>query len=168
MPQLIEETHKKGIRWNLIIDPNVEAYDYPGGKNYPPFTDGYNNEVYIKWDKSVPKEKRYNPSNAPLDKDVFYGRVWTYGPEAYPDFFKNKTFDWYKRSLSRLHNDLGMKFDALWLVYILIINITGMAIGPTYLGTYATMEGLIGQTKFFAALSAAMGGPALPDRRVLV
>ena len=111
--QLIEETHKKGIRWNFIIDPNVQAYDYPGGKDYPPFTDGYNNDVYVKYDKSVPKDKQWNPANAPTDKGVIYGWVWPDGPVAYPDFFKSKAADWFNRSLSRLHNDLNMKFDAL-------------------------------------------------------
>ena len=118
LPQLIEETHKKGLRWNFIIDPHVAAYDYPGGKDYPPFTDGYNNDVFVKWDKSVPKDKQYNPTNAPLDRDVFYGRGIPddNGPIAFPDFFKTKTRNWFNRSLSRLRNDLGIKFDALWIV----------------------------------------------------
>lgn len=116
LPKLLEDTHKMGIRWNLIIDPYVEAYDYPSGKQYPPFTDGYKDQVYIKWDKSVPKEQRYHSANAPSDKDVIYTKGWPAGPIAVPDFFKTKTHAWFNRSLSLLHNDLGMKFDGLWIV----------------------------------------------------
>src|SRR5882724_6030972 len=94
LPQLIADTKKQHkFHWTLILDPAIEAVT----KDNPVFMDGYNKEVYIKWDKSIPKEKRYNPPNVPSDKDVVYGKVWPKGPVAFPDFFKNVTHSWWEK-----------------------------------------------------------------------
>ena len=119
LPALINNTKsKQNLHWTLILDPAIEAHDYESGTKYGVFKDGYEKEVFITWDKKTPKEQRYNPTNAPSDKDVFYGKVWPKGPAAFPDFFKKKTQDWWKKWVAYLYNDLGVKFDALWIVSI--------------------------------------------------
>ena len=114
LPALVRDSKAKhNMRWTLILDPAIEAIN---NQSNPPFPDGYQKNVFIKWDKSIPKEKRWNPPNAPSDRDVFYGHVWPRGPAAFPDFFKNVTQGWWQKWIGYLHNDLGVKFDALWIV----------------------------------------------------
>ena len=95
-----------------ILDPAIEA----NNSNYAAFADGYKSEVYVKWPESVNASMRFNPIDVPNDKDVIYGHVWPKGYGAFPDFFKNATADWWKRWISHMYNDLGLKFDALWIV----------------------------------------------------
>ena len=117
LPQLINETKTNDdLHWAVILDPAIEAIKT---QDYPVFMDGYNSDVFIKWDKSVPKEQRYNPPNVPSDRDVVYGKVWPKGPAAFPDFFKNVTQEWWQKWISYLHNKLDIKFDALWIVCII-------------------------------------------------
>ena len=113
LPELIRETKAKhNLHWTLILDPAIEAVT----KDNPVFKDGYDKDVYVKWNQSVPKTERWNPPNAPTDKDVIYGHVWPKGPAAFPDFFKNVTQNWWQKWIGYLYNDLGVKFDALWIV----------------------------------------------------
>ena len=115
LPKMIHDTKAKhNLRWTFIVDPGIEGSTNP--ELNPPFTDGYKKEVFIKWDKNVPKEERYNPSGVPLDKDVIYGKVWPDGPVAFGDFFKNKTHEWWQKWFEYWYNDLDVKFDALWIV----------------------------------------------------
>ncbi|XP_054158490.1 sucrase-isomaltase, intestinal-like [Oppia nitens] len=110
LPQLIHETKlNDNLHWTLILDPAIEAVE----KDNPVFMDGYNRDVYVKWDKSIAKQDRYNPPNVPSDRDVLYGKVWPRGPAAFPDFFKNVTHEWWIRWVGQLHKDL--QFDALWI-----------------------------------------------------
>ena len=115
LPELIRDTKAQhNIRWAFIVDPGIDAFNDP--KENPPFTDGYNKDVFITWDKKVPKEQRQkNPSGVPLDKGLVYGNVWS-GPVAFPDFFKNVTHEWWQKWIKYFHNDLNVKFDALWIV----------------------------------------------------
>ena len=115
LPELIKENKEKhGLRWMFIVDPGIEGSNNP--ELNPPFTDGYKKDVFVKWGKDVPKEQRYNPPNVPLDKDIIYGKVWPDGPVAYPDFFKNRTHEWWQKWIGYFYNDLNIKFDALWIV----------------------------------------------------
>ncbi len=113
LPELISDTkrdHK--LHWTLILDPGIEA----NNTNDLIFSDGYKNDVFIKWSKSVPMAERHNPTSVPTDNDVMYGKVWPYGPVAFPDFFKNATHVWWKKWINYMHKDLNLKFDALWIV----------------------------------------------------
>ena len=115
LPELIKQTKRDNhFRWTFIVDPVIEGFKDPAIN--PPFNDGYEKDVYIKWDKSVPKNQRYNPSSEPLDKDVFYGKLWPSAPVAFPDFFKNRTHEWWQKWILYFYNDLNIKFDALWIV----------------------------------------------------
>ena len=120
LPELIRDTKDKlNFHWTLILDPGIEAVT---DNSNPPFKDGYEQDVFIKWDKRVPKKDRWNPPNAPSAKDVIYGHVWPKGPAAFPDFFKNKTTNWWQKWIGYLHNDLNVKFDALWIVNIVLLS----------------------------------------------
>ncbi|CAG2183189.1 unnamed protein product, partial [Oppiella nova] len=55
---------------------------------------------------------RFNPPDVPTDKDTYYGKVWPYGPAAFPDFFKNETVLWWQGQVKNLHDTLP--FDSLW------------------------------------------------------
>ena len=110
LPELIRETKKDhSIRWTLILDPAIEAVT----TNYPPFTEGYTDDVFIKWPADIVKNIKF-PPNVPTDKNVLYGKVWPDGPVAFPDFFKNSTRKWWKKMIANLQKDL--QFDALWIV----------------------------------------------------
>jgi alpha-glucosidase (family GH31 glycosyl hydrolase) len=113
LPELISDTKRDyKLHWTLPLDPAIEANE----KNNPAFPDGYKQDVFIKWPKNVSIAERHNPANVPTDKDVMYGRSWPSGPVAFPDFFKNGTYVWWKKWVNYLHKDLNVKFDALWLV----------------------------------------------------
>ena len=108
LPQLIEETRKQDLKWTLILDPGIEA-----DIKYESFTDGLKNDVFIHWPKNVSLVDRTQPDNIP-DNDIYYGKVWPKGPAAFPDFFKKRTVDWWRRQVERLYKE--MPFDALWIV----------------------------------------------------
>jgi len=113
MPELVANTKRDlNLRWTLILDPAIQAND----TTYDTFTKGYQQDVFIKWPKNIPIAERNNPSNAPNDKDVMYGRVWPRGPAAFPDFLKNATRSWWKDRVDHLYRNLSIKFDALWIV----------------------------------------------------
>ena len=57
LPQLISDTKaQNNFHWAVILDPGIEGSN--STTTNPPFMDGYNKGVYIKWDKSVPKDQR--------------------------------------------------------------------------------------------------------------
>ncbi|CAG2105314.1 unnamed protein product [Medioppia subpectinata] len=97
------------VHWTLILDPAIEA----NNPNYTTFNEGYKQDVFIKWSKDVAVKDRQNPSGVPTDKDTIYGKVWPSGPAAFPDFFKNKTTDWWANQVKTLHGVLP--FEALWI-----------------------------------------------------
>ena len=113
LPQLMSETIKDNIHWTFIIDAGIEA-----DMKIDAFADGYKNDVFMKWPKSVPQSERQKGQNFPIDipkdKDVYYGRVWPNGPAAFPDFFKNATIEWWVRQADKLHKELP--FSAIWIV----------------------------------------------------
>ena len=112
-PELITETKKhNSLRWTLILDPAIESTTNKL-KDYRPFTEGYKNDVFIKWPADIAKTIKF-PEGVPTDKNVLYGRVWPDGPVAFPDFFKNATKIWWKNMIVEMHEKL--KFDALWIV----------------------------------------------------
>jgi maltase-glucoamylase len=112
-PELVAETKKDlNLRWTVIIDPAIQAND----TTYDTFTKGYQQNVFVRWPKSIPIAERSNPNNTHNDKDVMYGRVWPRGPAGFPDFFKNATKTWWTDNMRYLYNNLSVKFDAIWIV----------------------------------------------------
>ena len=108
---LMARTRKEQkLKWILILDPAINAND----THYEAFSDGLKNDVFIKWPKNIPEKERNNPKNVDTTHDIMYGRVWPYGPAAFPDFFKNSTKTWWKKWVKHLHDQL--EFDGLWIV----------------------------------------------------
>ncbi|CAG2113294.1 unnamed protein product, partial [Medioppia subpectinata] len=110
LPELFKDTiAKNNLHWTLMLDAAIEA----NNTAYQSFNEGYKQDVFIKWSKEVPVKDRHNPPNVPIDKDTIYGKVWPYGPAAFPDFFKSKTDQWWHNQVKNLHDVLP--FDALWI-----------------------------------------------------
>ncbi|CAG2117372.1 unnamed protein product, partial [Medioppia subpectinata] len=111
LPQLITETQSKfNLHWTPIIDPGIQGNE----PNYSIFLDGNNQNVFVKWPKSVPIQDRHNPDNIDVTHDNMYGRVWPPGPVAFPDFMKNATQNWWINNFKHLYS-IGWKFNSLWI-----------------------------------------------------
>lgn len=108
---LIAKTKKEQkLKWILILDPAINAND----TQYEAFSDGLKNDVFVKWPKNIPEKERNNPKGVDTTHDILYGRVWPYGPAAFPDFLKNSTKTWWKKWVKHLHDQI--EFDGLWIV----------------------------------------------------
>lgn len=111
LPELVNQTKTNlNLKWTFIIDAAIQA----NNAKYLPFFDGYKKEIYVRWDSSIANNTRGNPTGAPLDRNVFYGRVWPRGPSAFPDFFKNVTSEWWENNLRAFHKELD--YDGIWIV----------------------------------------------------
>ncbi|XP_064343868.1 probable maltase-glucoamylase 2 [Camelus dromedarius] len=118
---LIEQMKKNGMRFILILDPAISGNE----TQYPPFTRGQENNVFIKW---------------PDNSDIVWGKVWPDLPNvnvsgsldqetqvklyrahvAFPDFLRNSTAAWWKKEIGELYvnprePEKSLKFDGLWL-----------------------------------------------------
>ncbi|CAG2173372.1 unnamed protein product, partial [Oppiella nova] len=88
LPELFKDTKTKNqLHWTLILDPGIEG----NNKQYQTFSEGYKNDVFVKWPKSVDPKDRFNPPDAPTNKDTVYG----------------------KGQIKNLHDILP--FDSLWI-----------------------------------------------------
>src|SRR5690625_1104715 len=111
LPALVKNTSEHdNLKWVFIIDAAIHGND----SNYRQFKEGYEHNIYVTWDKSVPVAERANPPNAPTERSVFYGRVWPRGPSAYPDFFKKITGVWWAKNLQEFHHQIS--YDGIWIV----------------------------------------------------
>ena len=119
------------LKWVFIVDVAIQA----NNKSYQTFTEGYKDDLYVVWDKSINASLRGNPTDAPNDKDVFYGRVWPRGPSSFPDFFKNGTIAWWEKHLREFHNELD--YDGIWIV---------SSMKKAYYKTFKTIFALICRT----------------------
>ena len=51
------------------------------------------------------------------DDQFIFTQVWPDGRTAFPDFFKDSTKIWWTKWIDYTYNNLGLKFDALWIEY---------------------------------------------------
>ncbi|XP_054165466.1 sucrase-isomaltase, intestinal-like [Oppia nitens] len=111
LPELMGNTRQQNsIRWTLVIEPHVEA---SLKKNYSTFDLGYTDNVFVRWDPTVPvKDRHYPDEDVPLDKGIYYGHQWPDGPVAYVDWFANRTDQWWANQIRQFHSVLP--FDGLW------------------------------------------------------
>ncbi|CAG2172235.1 unnamed protein product, partial [Oppiella nova] len=110
LPELFKSTiTNNNFHWTVILDPIIEA----NNPKYQSFIDGYKDDVFVKWSKSVAVKDRHNPADVPTDKDTYYGRMWPHGPAAFPDYFKNITDLWWRKQIKDFH--AALPFDALWI-----------------------------------------------------
>ncbi|NXT66090.1 MGA protein, partial [Chaetops frenatus] len=120
LPALINKIKAEGMRFIIILDPAISANE----TNYPAFTRGVDNNVFIK---------------RPDTNEILYSKVWSFLPNvqineslphetqvelyaahaAFPDFFRNSTVEWWKKEILEVYNNpndsRSLKFDGLWI-----------------------------------------------------
>ncbi|XP_040919429.1 lysosomal alpha-glucosidase isoform X2 [Toxotes jaculatrix] len=94
LPEMVEEFHKRGMKYILILDPGISSSSPPG--TYPPFDDGLKRDVFIK--------------NA--TGHILIGKVWP-GPTAFPDFTNPETRQWWEECIRDFHSKVPV--DGLWI-----------------------------------------------------
>ncbi|KFV20490.1 Maltase-glucoamylase, intestinal, partial [Tauraco erythrolophus] len=101
LPALVNRIKEEGMRFIIILDPTISGNETD---DYPPFTRGVEDDVFIKW---------------PNTDDIIYSKL--YGAHAaFPDFFRNATVAWWKREILEFYDNpnnssRSVKFDGLWI-----------------------------------------------------
>ncbi|ROT64559.1 hypothetical protein C7M84_017493 [Penaeus vannamei] len=78
----------------------------PAGE-YPVHEAGVANDVYITWPEGEAPDENFGAG------DVMLGYVWPDNRTAFPDFFRQKTRDWWTEQIVDFHKTL--EFDGLWI-----------------------------------------------------
>ncbi|KAG9343865.1 hypothetical protein JZ751_013249 [Albula glossodonta] len=94
LPEMVEELHREGMKYVLILDPGISSTSPPG--SYKPFDEGLRRGVFIK-----------NANGQPL-----IGKVWP-GPTAFPDFTNPETRSWWEENIRNFHGRVPV--DGLWI-----------------------------------------------------
>uniref|UniRef100_A0A673C8T8 Lysosomal alpha-glucosidase n=1 Tax=Sphaeramia orbicularis TaxID=375764 RepID=A0A673C8T8_9TELE len=94
LPEMVEEFHKRGMKYILILDPGISSTSPPG--TYPPFDNGLKRDVFIK-----------NTTG-----NILIGKVWP-GPTAFPDFTNPETRQWWEDCIRDFHSKVPV--DGLWI-----------------------------------------------------
>ncbi|XP_041673512.1 lysosomal alpha-glucosidase isoform X1 [Cheilinus undulatus] len=94
LPVMVEDFHKRGMKYILILDPGISSTSPPG--TYPPFDEGVKRDVFIK--------------NA--TGHILIGKVWP-GPTAFPDFTNPETRQWWEDCIRDFHSKVPV--DGLWI-----------------------------------------------------
>ncbi|KAK0147257.1 Lysosomal alpha-glucosidase [Merluccius polli] len=94
LPDMVEEFHRRGMKYILILDPGISSTSPEG--TYPPFEDGQRRGVFIK-----------NATGQTL-----IGKVWP-GQTAFPDFTNPETILWWRDCIHSFHSTV--KVDGLWI-----------------------------------------------------
>ncbi|KAG7505007.1 lysosomal alpha-glucosidase [Solea senegalensis] len=94
LPEMVEEFHRRGIKYILILDPGISSTSPTG--TYPPFDDGLKRDVFIK----------------NVTGHILIGKVWP-GPTAFPDFTNPETRQWWEDCIRGFHSKVPV--DGLWI-----------------------------------------------------
>ncbi|KAM4716626.1 lysosomal alpha-glucosidase [Anableps anableps] len=94
LPEMVQEFHKEGMKYILILDPGISSISPPG--TYPPFEDGVKRDIFIK--------------NA--TGHILIGKVWP-GPTAFPDFSNPKARQWWEDCIRDFLSKVPV--DGLWI-----------------------------------------------------
>ncbi|NXA38556.1 LYAG glucosidase, partial [Eudromia elegans] len=94
LPSLVEDLHKHGQRYVMILDPGISSTN-PNG-SYWPFDEGLRQGLFINTTQGQP----------------LIGQVWP-GFTAFPDFSNQDTHQWWLENLQRFHAQVP--FDGLWI-----------------------------------------------------
>jgi alpha-glucosidase (family GH31 glycosyl hydrolase) len=84
-------------------DPAINSEE----ANYTTYTEGQRDKIWIKWPAS--QNPQLNETGTD-DNEFMLGYVWPNGKTVFPDFFKNKTKDWWKQEIVNHYNNV-LKFD---------------------------------------------------------
>ena len=86
----------------MFKDPAINSEE----PNYPPFIEGMKKDIWIKWPEDINPQKDEIQGNNPY----ILGYVWPEGKTVFPDFFKNRTQDWWQQQIKE-HYQTRLKFD---------------------------------------------------------
>ncbi|CAF0715427.1 unnamed protein product [Brachionus calyciflorus] len=103
-PEYINELKSKGIRFIPIVDPALVTNE----PNYMPYVRGMQQDVWIKWPQDI------NPQAGETVNRNMLGYVWPEGKVLFPDFFHNKTIQWWADEIKNYYQST-LKFDGLWI-----------------------------------------------------
>jgi maltase-glucoamylase len=84
-------------------DPAIDSEE----PNYTTYTNGQRDQIWIKWPKDQNPQLNESVTN---DNTNMLGYVWPKGKAVFPDFFKNKTKNWWKTEIVNHYNNV-LKFD---------------------------------------------------------
>ncbi|KAL4237199.1 hypothetical protein ACF0H5_005579 [Mactra antiquata] len=105
LPQYVNELQDGGMHFIVITDVGIPI-NYP---DYYTYTSGEEKDVFIKWPNNTgPLDSRPSP-----DSDILLGYVWPKQKTAFPDFFNERTKEWWIDNIRRFHAELN--FDGLWI-----------------------------------------------------
>ncbi|KAM6344905.1 lysosomal alpha-glucosidase isoform 2-T2 [Alca torda] len=93
-PEMVQEFHRRGLRYIMIVDPGISSSGPPG--TYKPYDEGLKRGVFIR-----------NATGQPL-----IGKVWP-GPTAFPDFTNPETHEWWHDMVKDFHDQVP--FDGMWI-----------------------------------------------------
>ncbi|XP_018611814.2 lysosomal alpha-glucosidase [Scleropages formosus] len=94
LPAMVNEFHREGLKYVLILDPGISSTAPPG--SYPPFDEGLQRGVFIR-----------NSTG-----QLLIGKVWP-GLTAFPDFTNPETRSWWEDNIRAFHD--RVPFDGLWI-----------------------------------------------------
>ncbi|XP_010006966.1 PREDICTED: lysosomal alpha-glucosidase [Chaetura pelagica] len=93
-PEMVQDFHRLGLRYILIVDPGISSSGPPG--TYKPYDEGLKRGVFIQ-----------NATGQPL-----VGKVWP-GPTVFPDFTNPETHEWWHDMVKDFHDQVP--FDGMWI-----------------------------------------------------
>uniref|UniRef100_A0A8C9ET01 P-type domain-containing protein n=1 Tax=Pavo cristatus TaxID=9049 RepID=A0A8C9ET01_PAVCR len=94
LPSLVEDLHKHGQHYVMILDPGISSTSPHG--SYWPFDEGLRRGLFLNTTQGQP----------------LIGQVWP-GYTAFPDFSNMDTHRWWLENLQRFHTHVP--FDGLWI-----------------------------------------------------
>ncbi|XP_052536273.1 lysosomal alpha-glucosidase-like [Tympanuchus pallidicinctus] len=94
LPSLVEDLHKHGQHYVMILDPGISSTSPRG--SYWPFDEGLRRGLFLNTTQGQP----------------LIGQVWP-GYTAFPDFSNTDTHQWWLENLQRFHTHVP--FDGLWI-----------------------------------------------------
>uniref|UniRef100_A0A8B9QGR7 P-type domain-containing protein n=1 Tax=Apteryx owenii TaxID=8824 RepID=A0A8B9QGR7_APTOW len=94
LPSLVEDLHKHGQRYVMILDPGISSTNPHG--SYWPFDEGLRRGLFINTTQGQP----------------LIGQVWP-GFTAFADFSNQDAHQWWLENLQRFHAQVP--FDGLWI-----------------------------------------------------
>lgn len=104
LPDYVNELRSKGIRFIPIVDPALVTNE----PDYQPYNRGMQSDVWIKWPQDI------NPQVSETVNRNMLGYVWPEGKVLFPDFFNNRTNQWWADEIKLYYQNV-LKFDGLWI-----------------------------------------------------
>lgn len=110
----VTESASQGLRFIPILDPAINTEK---GENYQTHINALVKNVYITWanDSLQPDNNcTSSPGNCQPLSNVMLAYVWPDGRTAFPDFFKDRTVNWWHQELINFHNTIP--YHGIWIV----------------------------------------------------